>query len=262
MQKIRFSQVRQLEASAAAGGGVKILPTGATITVRETLEVLDGPFLGVSQGIVEGSYAFWLGSGISRERVIGLDGVLAKLVEFLRVHSTTDADCGYRKALEKIIGMANPGTEERAQIDFSRPSSTWPSLQNLLARLWSQYSDVLSVEIPKEKLDYLLWVGLDFTKTFASQEADAEHLAIGMLALEGTVTELATANWDGLLEAAMKELGYPESFYRITVTGEDLRGRRRRRCCTSFMAVHFAQSKTRATTVTSSSHGQRRSLAG
>lgn len=45
-----------------------------------------------------------------------------------------------------------------------------------------------------------------------------------MLALEGTVVEVATANWDGLLEAAMTELGYPESFYRITVTGEDLRG--------------------------------------
>jgi len=200
------------------------LPTAATITVKETLELLDGPFLGVSEGIASGSYAFWLGSGISRERVSGLDGVLAKLVEFLRVHSSPDADCGYRKALEKIIGMATPGEEERAQINFAQPSSTWTCLKNLLGRLWNQYSDVLSIEIPNEKLDYLLWVGLDFTNTFASQEADAEHLAIGMLALEGTVTELATANWDGLLEAAMKELGYPESFYRITVTGEDLRG--------------------------------------
>jgi hypothetical protein len=44
-----------------------------------------------------------------------------------------------------------------------------------------------------------------------------------MLALEGAVTDLATANWDGLLEAAMKELGYDETFYRITVTGQDLR---------------------------------------
>jgi hypothetical protein len=82
----------------------------------------------------------------------------------------------------------------------------------------------LSVEIARKPLDYLLWVGLDFVNTFASENADAEHLAIGMLALEGVVTNLATANWDGLLEAAMKELGYPDSFYRVTVTGEDLRG--------------------------------------
>jgi hypothetical protein len=200
------------------------LPTAATITVKETLDLLDGPYLGVSEGVSEGSYAFWLGSGISRDRVIGLDGVLAKLIEFLRTHATPDPDCGYRKALDKIIGMAAPSADERAQIDLGQPSSTWPCMPNLLTRLWNQYADVLSVEIPKEPLDYLLWVGLDFANTFASQDADAEHLAIGMLALEGTVTDIATANWDGLLEAAMKELGYPVSFYRITVTGEDLRG--------------------------------------
>lgn len=45
-----------------------------------------------------------------------------------------------------------------------------------------------------------------------------------MLALEGTVTELATANWDGLLEGAMKALGHSDTFYRVTVTGDDLRG--------------------------------------
>jgi len=178
----------------------------------------------VSEGVTQGCYTFWLGSGISRERVIGVDGVLAKLVEFLRIHATPDRDCGYRKALDKFIGMAAPSVEERAQIDIGQPSSTWPCLPDLLSRLWNQYSDVLSVEIPNKPLDYLLWEGLDFANTFVSQDADAEHLAIGMLVLEGAVTELATANWDGLLEAAMKELGYPESFYRITVTGEDLRG--------------------------------------
>jgi hypothetical protein len=111
-----------------------------------------------------------------------------------------------------------------AQIDLGQPSSTWASLPDLLGRLWNQYSDVLSVEIGSKPLDYLLWVGLDFANTFATQDADAEHLAIGMLALEGAVTNLATSNWDGLLEAAMEELGYPDSFFRITVTGEDRRG--------------------------------------
>jgi hypothetical protein len=200
------------------------LSKAATITVKETLDLLDGPYLEMSEGVTQGQYAFWLGSGISRDRVIGLDGVLVKLVEFLRTHATADADCGYRKALEKLIGMASPSAIELGQIDFDQRSSTWPCLPELLNRLWHRYSEVLSIEIPKEKLDYLLWVGLDFANTFASQDADAEHLAIGMLALEGAVTDLATANWDGLLEAAMKELGYVETFYRITVTGEDLRG--------------------------------------
>lgn len=190
--------------------------------MKETLDLLDGTFLGVSQGVVEGGYALWLGSGISRDRVIGLDGVLAKLIEFLR--SNAAADGSFRKALEKVLAMAAPSAEEKAAIDLSQPAVDWPCLPNLLSRLWKQYADVLSVEVGTESLDYLLWDGLDFANTFSGQDADAEHLAIGMLALEGVIIELATANWDGLLEAAMRELGHPETFYRITVTGEDLRG--------------------------------------
>ena len=71
---------------------------------------------------------------------------------------------------------------------FTQPAVNWPCLPNLLSRLWNQYADVLSVEVGTQRLDYLLWVGLDFTHTFATQDADAEHLAVGMLALEGVVT--------------------------------------------------------------------------
>ena len=51
--------------------GEEGVPTAATITMKETLDLLDGPYLAVSEGVTEGRYAFWLGSGISRERVIG-----------------------------------------------------------------------------------------------------------------------------------------------------------------------------------------------
>jgi SIR2-like domain len=207
--------------NSMAGGS---LPTAATISLKETLDLLDGPFHDVSQGVVEGQYALWLGSGISRDRVVGLDGVLGKLIEFLRGNAKAERDCVHRRALEKVLAMAAPSAEERAAIDFSQPAVNWPCLPNLLSRLWNQYADVLSIEVGTQRLDYLLWVGLDFTHTFAKQDADAEHLAVGMLALEGVVTEIATANWDGLLEAALRELGYCKTFYRITVTGEDLRG--------------------------------------
>jgi SIR2-like domain len=198
------------------------LPTAGTITVKETLDLLDGAFQGLSDGVAKGSYAFWLGSRISRERVVGLDGVLEKLIDFLRTHATGDPD--YGRALDKILGMATLSDGERKGIDFAQPVANWPCRKALLGRLWNQYSKVLSVEIPTQRLDYLLWVGLDFKNTFANQNPDAEHLAIGMLALEGAVTEIATANWDGLLEGAMVALGHADTFYRITVTGDDLRG--------------------------------------
>ena len=200
------------------------MPNAGTITVQETLALLDGAFAGVSKGVCQAEYAFWLGSGISRERVIDLNGVLAKLLEFLRVNVTTGADCAYKKAFDTIIEMAKPSDEERMEIDLAKPVKDWACAKPLLSRLWGQYSKVLAVEMPNESSDYLLWVGLDFPRTFAIQDPDAEHLAIGVLALEGVVTKLATANWDGLLEAAMVELGYPKDFYQVTVTGDDLRG--------------------------------------
>lgn len=199
------------------------MPNASSISIQETLDLLDGEYAGVADGVVEGSYALWLGSGISRERIIGLDGVLAKLLEYLRAKATDQTHCRFRRALDSIIDKAALDVAERAQIDFTVPTAHWACIDILLSRLWNQYSSVLSVEIDGEPLDFLLWDGLDFANTFSAQEPDAEHLVVGMLALEGAATELATANWDGLIEAAMRELGHDETFYRITVTGADLR---------------------------------------
>lgn len=199
------------------------MPTAAKITLPETLALLDQKFPALSKAIGDGGYALWLGSGISRDRVMGLTGVLAKLIEFLRTNSTDAEACPYRAALDQVIGMANPGKEEREKIDLSVPASTWPCLDDLVARLIKQYSAVLSIEIPGKDRDHLLWDGTDFATTFASQDADVEHLAIAILAMEGAVSEVATANWDGLIEAAMSELGHADGVFKITVTGEDLR---------------------------------------
>lgn len=200
------------------------MPTAGTISLAETLALLDGEFAPLAEAFAKGQYALWLGSGISRDRVVGLDGVLLKLLEFLRSNATTSPGCRYKTAFDKVIQMASPSAEERKDIDLARPAAEWPCIGSLLRRLWGQYSKVLSVEVGDEKSDYLLWVGLDFKHTFATQEPDAEHLAIGMLALEGAVSELATANWDALIEGAMTELGHADDFYQVTVTGEDLRG--------------------------------------
>ncbi|NEK38216.1 SIR2 family protein [Rhizobium leguminosarum] len=200
------------------------MPTAGSITVQETLDLLDGAFASVKKGVAEGSYSFWLGSGISRGRVIGLDGVIAKLIEFLRSNITADANCRFRTALDSIVKMAGLTPEQRAEIDISAPAANWACLQAMVSTLWDKYSEVLSLDIPGEDLDFLLWVGLDFPNTFSGQKADAEHLALAMLALEGAVSEIATANWDGLIEAALEELGHSSNFLQITVDGEDLRG--------------------------------------
>ncbi|MBC7146857.1 MAG: SIR2 family protein [Thioclava marina] len=199
------------------------MPTATTITIAETLDLLDGPLSSFSQGFQTGLYALWLGSGISRERVVGLDGVLAKLLENLRLR-ITGVDCEHHHAFQKILNLADLSAAEKAQIDLSQPVASWPIHNELINRLWNKYSKVLGTEVDGQRFDYLLWDVLDFPTTFEAQKADAEHLAIAMLVLEGVVTDLATANWDGLLEAAMRELGRPNETFRVAVTGGDLQG--------------------------------------
>lgn len=200
------------------------MPTAANIKLVETLELLDGEYAAVARGVGEGEYAFWLGSGLSRERIIGLGGVLQRLIEFLRVRVTAAGDCRFRHALDQIISLANPSAAERAGIDYEIDSSDWPCLRDLLSRLINAYSAVLSVEIDGASEDFLLWEGTDFPHTFANEEPDAGHLAIALLVLEGAVSQLASANWDGLVEAAARELVGAAEIFRVAVKGADVRG--------------------------------------
>lgn len=199
------------------------MPTASEISVKETLDLLDGPFKAVADAICNGGYAFWLGSGVSRDRVVGLDGVLIKLLEFLRTRAIDTPGGAHARGLDAILRMANLSEVARAAIDLNRPATEWAGLDALIDTLWKQYSSVLATEIDGETADHLLWDGVDFPNTFAAQEPDLEHYAVAILALEGVVTDVATPNWDGLIEGALSRLGWGEEAFRITVTGEDLR---------------------------------------
>lgn len=166
-----------------------------------------------------------MGSAISKERVVGLDGVLSTLVENLRQRIANRTDCPHYKALMHIIGLAELTPEQIAETDMDVPVSGWAHQTLIVDRLWNKYSKVLGTEVEgQDRLDYLLWDVLGFKQTFSSQHADAEHLAIGILVLEGVVSELATSNWDALLEAAMEELGQSGNPYTVAVKGDDLKG--------------------------------------
>jgi hypothetical protein len=201
-------------------------PTAASISVRQTLDLLDGVFANLCAGVERGEYALWLGSAISRERVSALNGVLSKLVEFLRSRiDPANLNCPFQIALDRVLRFATLSAEEKGRIDLATNSATWPDLPIILQRLATQYSHVLDVTVAGQPAaDYLLWEGIDFVHTFANEEPDAEHLCVGVLALEGVISEIVSANWDGLLEAAAVELRGQSDFYRVCVTGIDFRG--------------------------------------
>jgi len=69
---------------------MQMTPAAHVISVSQTLSLLDGTFAPLALGVAENQYAFWLGSGISRERVPPLGPLVQKVLEFLRLQVTAE----------------------------------------------------------------------------------------------------------------------------------------------------------------------------
>src|SRR5207244_1706186 len=119
-----------------------------------------------------------------------------------------DASCRFRKALTKVLVLANLTADEQAVTDLERPITEWPTLNAIVDRLMNNYARFLDIQVDGESIDFLLWNGVDVPTTYASPaiEPDSEHLWIAMLILEGVASDIPTANWDGLVERAVDEL--------------------------------------------------------
>jgi hypothetical protein len=199
-------------------------PSAASISVAQTLALLEGSHAALAREVANGRYVFWLGSGISRGRVDGLDGVVQRVLEFLQENAEREGPGSpHLRALEEAIDLAELRPEERARIDVSQPASSWPDLAVLVSSLATKYSALLDIRVDGKRADYLLWEGVDVPSTYPPAAApDCEHLAIAVLVLEGVLTEAPSANWDGLIESALSELAAPAALVRVVVLQQDL----------------------------------------
>jgi hypothetical protein len=202
------------------------MPNAATITVPETLSLLDGPFASVARGVAEDRYVLWIGSGISFGRVDGLRQVVAKVLEFLRVRIVLgDPTCRFATALRAALAIAPTTPDEDARIDFNQPVATWPDANNIVVRLCNNYARLLDVNVQGEPEDFLLWDAVDLRATFAdpAKPPDVEHLCLAILVLEGACSDLASANWDGLIEGAVATMTGGQLALSVCARPEDLR---------------------------------------
>jgi hypothetical protein len=201
--------------------------SAASITVAETLALLDGPHAAVAHEVANGRYVFWLGSGISRGRVDGLDGVVRRVLEFLQEKAAREgAQSPHRRALEEVLELAELRQPERDRIDLSQPVASWPDTDVLISSLVPKYAELLDTRVEGKSRDYLLWDAVDVRATYGrSTDPGCEHLAIAVLVLEGVLTEAPTANWDGLIESALKELADPAACVQVVVLEQDVRSR-------------------------------------
>lgn len=200
-------------------------PKAATISITETLTLLDGDFNAFANGVADGRYAFWLGSGISLFRFPGLKDVVVKVLEYLRGRVDPSNDnCPFKTGLDRAFNLANLSDAEKANIDFGVAAEDWPVVGLLRERLSGQYAAFLNIDIDGEPLDLLVWEGVNVAATYADETVapDAEHYAIALLIKEGLVSELPSANWDGLIEKAVDELSNGNNELKICVRSEDL----------------------------------------
>ncbi|MBX9470371.1 SIR2 family protein [Microcella sp.] len=197
-------------------------------TVAAAIQRLTSSFSDFASAFNGGEYVFWLGSGISRDRVPPLAALVERVLEYLRSNAAEEPEVGeHRTALKEVLQLAGLTAEEFEGIDYSVPVKDWPHRERILMALSSKYSQVLDVPVGGARPeDYLVWSVLDVATTYGSPdlEPDVEHHCIAILMLEGLVESSVTANWDGLVERALGELSPAiDSLARVIVKPDDFR---------------------------------------
>jgi hypothetical protein len=203
---------------------VALPPTATTATIPELLAKFDTQFAAVAQGVENGEFALWVGSGISR-RAPNLGELIVKAIEFLRERAmvaTTEAE--YRPALIEALELADQDAVALTP-RFGTPFDGWPEKEAIVHALWNNYSRILDIRIPHQPSDYILWDAIDIREAFAAPTPPAaQHLCIAILILEGAVRWIASANWDGYIEAALARLsGGTPNIIQVVVDPNHLR---------------------------------------
>ena len=203
-------------------------PTALDVTIQETMVLLDGPFADFARGIAEDRYAIWLGSGISFSRLPSLEEVAESVIEHVRSRiDPTNDDCVFKCSLDAILGLTALNPVEWKRIEFSKPFAEWTDRISIRKQLVLNYARMLDLAPTGLPEDYMVWDAVDVTKIYGDPNISpaAEHLALAALILEGVASDIASANWDGLLEKAIAQLaGSTPHVMQVCILADDVRG--------------------------------------
>jgi hypothetical protein len=204
---------------------VALVPTANEISVRQALAKFEAEFASMAKAVENGEFALWVGSGISR-RAPNLGNLIERAFDYIRERAIDPATAGaYLPALEEALRLAeiDPANVETR---YAQPLATWPQHAAIIARLWTKYSRVLDIRIAGTVPDFILWDAINIRQAFENPAPPAaEHLCIAILILEGAIQTIASANWDGFIEAAVERLsnGVP-GVIQVVVDPDQLRG--------------------------------------
>ena len=136
----------------------------ATITVPETLALLDGQFASVATGVADDRYVLWLGSGISFGRVDGLRQVVAKVLEFLRVEPSRATQPAGSPGHSSCVDIA-PLRRKRTPNRLHTAGYAWPDCRYIVVRLCNNYARLLTSTFRESATTFLLWEAVDLRAT-------------------------------------------------------------------------------------------------
>jgi hypothetical protein len=168
-----------------------------------------------TRGVLNGEYAFWLGSGISRDRYPDVSTLIHRLLTTLQAGIVvSDPQCPFRRALNAILALATISSSP----DLTRVPADWSNIKEIVNRLVSRYSEALDVELRGSgSVKELFWDVLKLQHVYGDPvRPDAEHRLLSLLIEEGIISVLVTTNWDPLIELAIEDCR-PGSVLLVTV---------------------------------------------
>lgn len=170
--------------------------------------------------VVDGKRFFWLGSGISRDQVPDLVAVLTRVLRFLRDRALSESPgTAHRHALLEILCTHLPTEVPRYEAD----EAAWVPIDPEPLR--EVYSQVLGVRVGDLPGNYLLMTAADLPNTYGADDLEpgVTHRLIAILIAEGVLKEIASGNWDGLVETSVERLTNVPGLLDVYVLSEDLR---------------------------------------
>ena len=123
------------------------------------MTLLGDQFSELVRAVAEGSYVFWIGSGISRDRVPALGQLVDRILVFLQSNiDHSNAECAYRRAFESALDLADLSALEAVHTDMGKDVREWATHDAIVFRLSRKYSELLDIEFPGKPRDFLLWI--------------------------------------------------------------------------------------------------------
>ena len=175
------------------------------MSIAQSLDSLRSGFPALLEDIADGGRVFWTGSGISRGHAPMLPEVIGHSLEFLRDHINPANGIG-DPHLVALVSIAERFLA--SEVDAIRAdAASWQPPKDLTA-LTNFYGEIFATHVSGMVPDYVLWSAANVPHAFGSPALlpGVDHYLIALLILEGNVSEIASGNWDGLIERAVGEL--------------------------------------------------------